>query len=197
MKKSDPSPLPTKKFATQKAFEVWLGKNHAKAPGIWLQLYKKASIESGKKSVNYKEALDVALCYGWIDSQKKTHDIESYIQKFTPRGSRSIWSKVNREHIARLTKEGSMRPPGLAAVAAAKMNGQWDAAYDSPKNMQVPLDFIRELKKDKKAYVFYKTLNRANNYAIAWRLATAKKPETRAKHMDAILTMLKQGRKFH
>lgn len=188
------APMPIKTFSTPKAFETWLKKNHGTSKGVWLRFFKK---DSGKKSFHYAEALDTALCFGWIDSQAKTYDADSYIQKFTPRGGKSIWSKRNREHVARLIKEKRMMSAGLAQVEAAKQDGRWDGAYDSPKNMQIPTDFLKELKKDKKAYAFFKTLNRANTYAIAWRLQTAKKPETRAKRMQAILAMLKKGEKFH
>lgn len=172
----------------------WLVKNHADSNGVWLQFYKKAS---GKKSFAYAEALDEALCFGWIDSQVKTHDADSYKQKFTPRRKKSIWSKRNKVHVARLTKEKRMTPAGLTEVEAAKKDGRWDDAYDSPSAMSVPDYFLKELKRDKKAYAFFKTLNKANTYAIAWRLQTAKKPETRAARMEKLLSMLKRGEKLH
>jgi uncharacterized protein YdeI (YjbR/CyaY-like superfamily) len=180
--------------ARQADFEKWLAKNHATSKGVWLQFFKKAS---GKKGITYGEALDVALCFGWIDSQVKKYDADSYIQKFSPRGPKSVWSKRNREHVARLIKEKKMRPAGLKQVQAAKKDGRWDQAYDSPANMKIPADFMRTLSKDKKAKAFFETLNRANLYAIGWRLQTAKKPETRARRMAAILAQLKAGKKFH
>ncbi len=181
-------------FATEKVFETWLKKNHASAAGVWVRFFKKGS---GEKTIKYAEALDVALCYGWIDSQVKSYDIKSYIHKFTPRGPKSIWSKVNIGHVARLTKAEKLQPAGIAKVEAAKKDGRWEQAYDSPKNMQVPEDFLIQLKKHKKAYVFFKTLTKANVYAIAWRLQTAKKVETRQKRMVTILEMLKTGKSFH
>jgi uncharacterized protein YdeI (YjbR/CyaY-like superfamily) len=181
-------------FKTAKAFGSWLQKNHAKSSSIWLQFFKKGS---GIKTITYAEALDEALCWGWIDSQSKSFDDKSYLQRFGPRKTKSMWSKLNREHIARLTKEGRMQPAGLKEVASAKKDGRWDSAYDSPKNMQVPPDFLKALKKDKKTYAFFLTLNKANVYAIAWRLQTAKKPETRERRKKALLDMLAQSKKLH
>jgi uncharacterized protein YdeI (YjbR/CyaY-like superfamily) len=181
-------------FKTATAFGAWLKKNHAKSAGIWMRIYKK---DSGVQSINYDRALDEALCWGWIDSQKKAFDEKSYLQRFTPRKSRSIWSKRNRDHVARLVKEGRMQPPGQAQVDAAKKDGRWDAAYDSSSNIEMPKDFLTELSKNKKAQKFFDTLNRANTYAIAWRLQTAKKQETREKRMRDILKMLGAGKKFH
>jgi uncharacterized protein YdeI (YjbR/CyaY-like superfamily) len=173
---------------------MWLEKNHAKSDGVWLRIYKKAS---GKKTVTYAEALDEALCYGWIDGQKNAYDTESFLQKFTPRRAKSMWSKRNREHALRLIKEKRMTIAGKAEIDAAKKDGRWEQAYDAPSTMQVPADFLRELKKDKKAFAFFKTLNKTNTYAIAWRLQTAAKPETRAKRMESLLAMMKDGKKLH
>ncbi|HWU24381.1 MAG TPA: YdeI/OmpD-associated family protein [Candidatus Paceibacterota bacterium] len=181
-------------FPTSKGFESWMEKNHATAPGLWLQIAKK---DSGLTSISYAEALDVALCYGWIDGQKKSKDAKSYLQKFTPRRPKSLWSKVNREHVERLTRAKKMKPSGMAQVEAAKKDGRWERAYDSSRTTLVPEDFILRLKKDKKAYEFFKTLTRANVYSITWRLQTAKKPETREKRVKAILQMLKEGKAFH
>ena len=181
-------------FKTAKAFGVWLKRNHATSPGIWMQFYKKAS---GVKTVVYAEALDEALCFGWIDSQAKTFDEHSYLQRFGPRKPKSIWSKRNRLHIARLTKESRMAPAGLAQVAAAKKDGRWESAYDSPKDMVVPDDFLKALSKYKKAEQFFNTLNKTNRYTIAWRLQTAKKLETRERRMKQIIETLKKGEKLH
>ena len=150
MAKASPKPgeLPIISFATPKLFQVWLKKHHLTSSGLWIRFYKKAS---DVKTIVYAEALDEALSYGWIDSQVKTFDERSYIQKFTPRRSKSIWSKRNREHITRLIKEGRMRPVGLEQVEEAKKDGRWDVAYDSPKNLQVPDDLLAELKKYKRA----------------------------------------------
>jgi uncharacterized protein YdeI (YjbR/CyaY-like superfamily) len=186
--------LPVKSFASEAAFENWLQANHARSSGLWLRFFKKSAT---RKALTHKGALDVALCYGWIDGQLKKFDDISYLHKFTPRGAKSVWSKVNREHVERLKKEGRMRLAGLAAVAAAKKDGRWDKAYDSPNKMEIPADFLKALAKDKNAKTFFDTLNRANRYSIAWRLQTAKKPETRQKRMDAIIAMLGRKEKFH
>jgi uncharacterized protein YdeI (YjbR/CyaY-like superfamily) len=181
-------------FETPKLFNSWLKKNHDKSPGIWIKFYKK---DSGVQSVVYAEALDEALCYGWIDSQSKSLDEKAYLQKFTPRGTKSMWSKRNREHIARLSKEKRIMPAGLTQIENAKKDGRWDDAYDSPKNMTVPPEFLKLLAKNKIANAFYKTLSKTNTYAISWRLQTAKKPETREKRIKTIITMLEQGVTFH
>lgn len=181
-------------FKTQKDWHRWLHKNHNKENGVWLKLYKKGS---GTKSVSRAEALEEALCYGWIDGQAKGNDAHSWLQKFTPRRARSIWSKINIAHVMRLEKEGRMQPSGLKAVAEAKEDGRWERAYDSPSAMEIPEDFMKELSKNKKALAFFRTLNKTNLYAIHWRLQTAKKPETREKRKKVILEMLKKGEKFH
>ena len=181
-------------FATIEEWTSWLAKYHVVSTGIWMQLFKK---KSSVTTISYSEALDVALCYGWIDGQKKSYNIDSWIQKFTPRRAKSIWSKRNREHIDRLEKAGKMTAAGSAQVEAAKADGRWDRAYDSPSNMVVPEDFLKELTKHKKAAAFFNTLNRANTYSIVWRLQTAQKPETRDRRMKIILDMLKRGEKFH
>jgi uncharacterized protein YdeI (YjbR/CyaY-like superfamily) len=186
--------LPVVEFKTQAAWEKWLAKNHAKSQGVWLRMYKKAS---GVKSVNYVEALDEALCYGWIDGQKNTYDDESFVQRFTPRRARSIWSKRNIGLVERLTEAGKMRPAGQAQIDAAKADGRWAMAYDSHSTMEIPEDFLKALGKNKKARAFFDTLNKTNLYSIAFRLQTAKKPETREKRMKQILEMMKNGEKFH
>jgi uncharacterized protein YdeI (YjbR/CyaY-like superfamily) len=185
---------PIHSFKTPKAWRSWLAKHHARPEGVWLRFFKSAS---GVNSITYAEALDEALCFGWIDGQLKPYDAQSWLRKFTPRRSKSIWSKRNREHVARLIKEKRMTAAGFKEIEKAKADGRWDDAYDSPKNMTVPAGFLRELKKDKNAFAFFQTLNRANTYAIAWRLQTAKKPETREKRMHALLHMLRQGKKLH
>ena len=190
MKKS----APIKSFTSAAEWRKWLAKNYAKSDGIRLRIYKK---DSGKKTVNYAEALDEALCYGWIDGQKNKYDATSFLQKFTPRRPKSIWSKRNREHVARLTKTKHMTPAGQKEVDAAKMDGRWNNAYDAGSTMKIPDDFLRELKKNARALKFFKTLNRANTYAIAWRLQAAKKPETRTRRMQALLAMMRQGKKLH
>jgi uncharacterized protein YdeI (YjbR/CyaY-like superfamily) len=179
---------------TQKEWHKWLDKNHSKLNGAWLRFFKKAS---DTRSVNYKEAVDEALCYGWIDGQAKSYDEHSWIQRFTPRRAKSIWSKRNIENISRLEKEGRMQPAGFKAVEDAKEDGRWEQAYDSPVNMKAPEDFLKALSKNKKALAFFNTLNKTNLFAIGWRLQTAKKPETRERRMKLIIEMLKKGEKFH
>ncbi len=181
-------------FGSADEWRHWLAQNHAVSNGVWIRFSKKGS---GTPSPTHGEALDEALCYGWIDGQLKKGDEESYLQKFTPRRTRSIWSKRNIEHVARLQKAGRMKPAGLKEVEAAKIDGRWEKAYDSPANMEMPDDFLQELSKDKKAQAFFETLNKTNTYAIAWRLQTAKKPETREKRMKKILEMLSKGEKLH
>lgn len=178
----------------QKELEEWLKKNHEKFPAVWIKFAKK---NSDAISITYDEALEVSLCYGWIDGLLNKFDDQFYVIRFTPRKKQSIWSKRNVEQAERLIKAGKMQAHGFAAINTAKANGNWHAAYDSSKDMQMPEDFLKELAKDKKAQEFFKTLTRANTYAIAFRLQTAKKSETRQKRMEAILQMLKKGEKFH
>ena len=186
--------LPIVRFKSPADYRSWLAKNHAQSDGIWLRIYKKGA---GEASVTYAEALDQSLCYGWIDGQKRPCDETSWLQKFTPRRPKSGWSKVNTQHAERLIKSGRMAPAGLKAIEAAKVDGRWKAAYDSPGNATPPDDFLRELSKNKRAEAFFETLNKRNTYAIVYRLQTARKPETRAKRMKMILAMLVRGEKFH
>lgn len=181
-------------FSSPAEWEQWLDQNHSVSKGIWLQMYKKGS---GIASVYYPEALDVALCYGWIDGQLKSIDELSYMQRFTPRRPKSIWSKRNMEHIARLKKEGRMKPAGLKEADEAKADGRWDVAYDGSRTMTLPDDFIEMLSANKKAFEFYESLNKTNKYAITWRIQTAKRPETREKRIKEILDMLQREEKFH
>jgi uncharacterized protein YdeI (YjbR/CyaY-like superfamily) len=186
--------MPIMVFKSAEEWRAWLSSNATISAGVWLKISKKDAEET---SITYAEALQESLCYGWIDGQKKSHDEQAWLQKFCPRRPKSIWSKVNIAHIENLTQAGKMTPEGMKAVAAAKADGRWEAAYDSPRNMTVPDDFVQELNKNKKALEFYKTLNKANVYAIAFRLHTAKKPETRQKRMGVIIDMLSKGEKFH
>ena len=186
--------MQTLSFKSAADFRRWLAKNHAGPDGIWLRIFKKGTRE---KSVTYAEALDQALCYGWIDGQKKSYDEQSWIQRFTPRRPKSGWSQLNTQHVERLVKAGHVTPAGMAAVAAAKADGRWQAAYVSPRNAAPPEDFLKELEKNRKAKAFFESLNRANVYSIVYRLQTAKRPETRAKRMALILTMMAQGKRFH
>jgi len=192
MPKAPPKPVLTCK--SQKDWEKWLSKNYTDEVGVNLQLFKK---DSGKQTLTYDEALDSALCYGWIDGQKNTYDAESWVQAFTPRRKRSPWSKRNIEHVKRLIKEGRMQPSGQLQIDLAKKDGRWDRAYDAASASVIPEDFLSALNKNKKAKAFFETLNKANRYAITYRLQTAKKPETREKRMALILEMMKDGKKFH
>ena len=149
------------------------------------------------QSITYPEALDEALCYGWIDGQVKKHDSDSFLRKFTPRRKRSIWSKINVGHALRLIKAGRMKPGGLKEVEDAKRDGRWTDAYDSPSRSTLPEDFVEALSKNKKARAFFETLNKANRYAITWRLQTARTPETRERRLKAILAMLAKREAFH
>jgi uncharacterized protein YdeI (YjbR/CyaY-like superfamily) len=181
-------------FARQQEWAIWLDANHTTSPGVWLRIAKKAA---GIESVSYAEALETALCYGWIDGQKKTYDQSSWLQKFTPRGAKSIWSKVNREKSQQLIERGQMKPAGLAAVERAKQDGRWDAAYDSSSSASVPADFQAALDQHPKAKAFFATLNSANRYAILFRIQTAKKAETRTKRIEQFIGMLENQEMLH
>jgi uncharacterized protein YdeI (YjbR/CyaY-like superfamily) len=192
--KKEKSDLPLMEFTTPKEWLKWLSKNHPASNGVWLKFHKKIS---GLKSMTYMETLEEALCYGWIDGQAKPFDSNSWIQKFTPRRPKSIWSKRNTERVMKLIEEKRMQPAGLKEIEKAKADGRWQKAYDSPGTMTLPDDFVKQLSKNKKAKAFYESLNKANKYAIAWRLQTAKKPETKEKRMKVILAMLAKEEKFH
>lgn len=181
-------------FESANHWEEWLEENHAASQGIWMRIFKKGS---GEASVYYPEALDEALCFGWIDGQKKTYDDQSWLQKFTPRRPRSIWSKNNTRHIERLTQAGKMRPAGLAEVEAAKKDGRWQNAYEPPRDAALPEDFLEELAKNPEAESFLKTLSQRNTFAIVYRLQSAKRPETRERRMKAMLEMLARGESFY
>jgi uncharacterized protein YdeI (YjbR/CyaY-like superfamily) len=185
--------IPTIEFISAETFETWLAKNHDTSNGFWLKIFKK---DSGKKTISYAEALDVALCYGWIDGQKQAFDEQAWLQKFCPRKAKSIWSKINIGHVERLINENRMTSAGLKAVETAKANGNWEKAYDSPSKMTIPEDFLQELNKNKNAEAFFKGLNKTNLFFIGFRLQTAKKPETREKRMKEIIEKLAKGEKF-
>src|SRR5690349_16924950 len=186
--------LPTLPFASKKEWANWLARQYAKSAGVWLQLAKK---DSGIPSVTYEEALDVALCYGWIDGQKKGFDDKYWLQKFTPRGPKSIWSKTNTEKAERLIASREMKPAGLKAIELAKQDGRWENAYEGQKTISVPEDFQAALDKNKKAKEFFATLNSVNRYAILFRIHNAKKPETRAKRIQQFVEMLERGEKIY
>jgi uncharacterized protein YdeI (YjbR/CyaY-like superfamily) len=196
-KKSSGNPntdLPILPFERQKDWAVWLEKNHATSSGVWLKLARKAS---GIQSVTYEEALEVALCYGWIDGQRKSHDETSFLQKFTPRGPRSIWSKINTEKALRLIESGRMKPAGLKAVESARRDGRWDAAYASQSKAAVPDDLQAALDRNAKANAFFATLDSRNRYAILHRIHIAKKAETRTRRIEQFVRMLESEQKIY
>ena len=181
-------------FRTSRDFAAWLARNHDKSSGIWARIAKKG----GKlKSMTYDEALEIALCYGWIDALRRSHDESAYLQRYVPRRPKSLWSKVNREKAIALIERGEMKPPGLAEVERAKRDGRWDVAYDPPARAEVPEELDAALKKNRRAKDFFDTINRTNRYAVIWRLQTAKTPETRARRLAALVAMLEKGEKFH
>jgi uncharacterized protein YdeI (YjbR/CyaY-like superfamily) len=186
--------VPVVLFENQEEWAAWLDDNHAASSGLWLRLAKKAS---DLTSVTYAEALEAALCYGWIDGQKQSYDDASWLQKFTPRRAKSIWSKINRAKAEELIRSGRMQPAGLAAVEAARQDGRWDVAYDSPGNATVPEDFQAELDKNEKAKAFFATLNSANRYAMLHRIQTARKAETRARRIQEFIRMLENDEKLY
>lgn len=188
------SDYPIVLFADRTAFREWLSAHHASQRGLWLRIAKAAS---PLQSVTYAEALDLALCFGWIDGQKRSYDEESFLQKFTPRQKRSPWSKRNRDHVARLIAAREMHPAGLAAVEAAKADGRWDRAYDSPGTVTVPDDLEAALDEHPEARAFFETLKGANRYAILYRIQTAIKPETRARRIAEFVAMLQRRETLH
>ena len=185
---------PILQLASQADWEAWLDAEHARSDGVWLKFAKKGS---GVQTVVYAEALEVALCYGWIDSQVARLDERFYLQKFTPRRARSKWSQVNREKIEELTKQGRLKPAGLEQVELAKADGRWEAAYASPANVEVPDDLRARLDASPKAAEFWEKLNRSNRFAIIYQLGDAKKPETRARRLEKFVRMLERGEKLY
>jgi uncharacterized protein YdeI (YjbR/CyaY-like superfamily) len=186
--------LPLLSFASKDEFAAWMDEHHASSDGIWIKVAKKSS---GVPSVHTPEALDVALCYGWIDGQRKSLDDTYFLQKYTPRRARSKWSKVNVGKVEALIAAGEMRPAGFAEIERAKADGRWDAAYDSPRNMQVPPDLQAELDNDPAAAAFFASLDSQNRSAILYRLHDAKRPETRARRLAQYVEALKRGEKLH
>jgi uncharacterized protein YdeI (YjbR/CyaY-like superfamily) len=185
---------PPRLFRNQDAWESWLEKNHARSTGLWLRLAKKGS---GLQSISYAVALEVALCYGWIDGQKKPENDRTWLQRFVPRSSKSIWSRINREKVENLINNGRVKPAGLKAIEEAKNCGRWDAAYDSPSRSAVPGDFQAALTVNPRANEFFQSLDRANRYAILFRIQTAKKAETRARKIREFIAMLARHEKIH
>ena len=176
-------------------WEAWLAANHeAVDEGVWLRLFRKGREES---TLDYVGAVEVALCFGWIDGQAKGHDDLSRVQRFTPRRARSVWSKVNVERFERLLAEGRVRPAGIAAVDAAKADGRWARAYDPPSRATVPDDFLAALGESPKAAAFFATLDKRNTYPVVHRLQTAPTPETRAARIRAMVEQLERGERFY
>jgi uncharacterized protein YdeI (YjbR/CyaY-like superfamily) len=186
--------LPILLFASPAELEAWFDNNHADAQGAWLKIAKKGS---GVESVTYAEALELALCFGWIDSQKRGFDERYFLQRFTPRRPRGKWSQINREKAEGLIAAGAMRPAGLAEVDEAKADGRWEAAYAGQRTAEVPADLQRELDSNKAAGAFFAALDSANRYAITYQLEEAKKPETRERRLRKFVGMLERGEKLH
>jgi len=185
---------PVLSFASRDAWEAWLAEHHAVSAGLWLKLAKKGS---GIATVSYSEALDAALCYGWIDGQKDRFDGDHWLQRFTPRRPRSKWSKINCERVAALIVQGRMHPAGLREVERAKADGRWEAAYHGQRAAEVPDDLRQELEGKERARAFFASLDSANRYAILYRLHEAKKPETRSRRLKKFVAMLAEGQKLH
>lgn len=186
--------LPILLFADQAGMEAWLEENHETSDGVWLKIAKKGAREP---SVTYDEAVELALCFGWIDSQKRGFDETHFLQRFTPRRPRGRWSRINREKAEALIAAEKMRPTGLAEVEAAKADGRWEAAYEGQRTAQVPPDLQRELDANPAAKEFFAGLDSANRYAILYRLNDAKKPETRERRLRKFVAMLERGEKIH
>ncbi len=187
-------PDPILLFATQAAWADWLAKNHRKSRGLWLRLAKKGS---RLQSIAYSQALQVALCYGWIDGQKRAENEQAWLQRFVPRSAKSIWSKINREKAIALIANGQMKAAGLEAIDVAKKAGRWDAAYDSPKGATVPDDFQTALDASPRAREFFQALDGANRYAVLFRIQTVKKAETRARKIREFVAILERNERIH
>ena len=183
--------LPILEFADRTAWERWLDTEHATAPGVWIKIARKAS---GIATVTHAEALEEALCYGWIDGQRAPHDDTHFLQRFTPRRPRSKWSQVNRDKVTKLIEQGRMKPAGQAQIDAANQDGRWDAAYAPQSSQEIPEDFQRALEQNPKAHEFFKTLRGARRYSFLYRIQDAKRPETRARRISEFVTMLAEGR---
>ncbi|HEX7269381.1 MAG TPA: YdeI/OmpD-associated family protein [Streptosporangiaceae bacterium] len=186
--------LPVVSFESTDAWDAWLTAHAADSPGVWLKIAKKGS---AGRSISYSDALDVALCHGWIDGQKGRLDDEYWLQRFTPRKPGSKWSKINTERAAALIASGRMKPAGLHEVERAQGDGRWEQAYESQSRVTVPEDLARALAANQRARAFFATLDSTNRYAILYRIGTAKRPETRAKRIDTFVTMLSEHKKIH
>ena len=194
MPAATPSPIEPTLFRNAKAFEAWLKKHHATSEGLWLQIAKKGA---DTPSVTYPEAVEIALCWGWIDGQKKGLDDQHFLQRFTPRRARSIWSKINVAKVAALVEAGRMQAAGQAQVDLAKADGRWELAYDGARTSTVPDDLRAALDASPKAKAFFATINATNRYAVLWRVHTAVKPETRARRIEQLVDMLARGEVVH
>ena len=181
-------------FKSAKAFEAWLKKNHATSEGLWLKIAKRGSNEP---SVTYPEAVEIALCWGWIDGQKKSLDDQHYLQRFTPRRVRSVWSRINVNKVQALIDAGRMQAPGEAQVEAAKADGRWARAYDGARTSTVPEDLQAALEAEPAAKTFFASINASNRYAILWRIQTAARAETRARRIAQLVEMLARGETIH
>lgn len=181
-------------FQSSSQWNKWLAKNYSKSRGLWIRFFKKAS---KIPSVNASDALDVALCYGWITGQAKSFDEKSWLGRFVPRRPKSIWSRINTKRAEELIRKGRMKPAGLKQVEEAKKDGRWDRAYSPPSTAKLPQDLTKALRKNRKAQVFFKTLNRANIYSVVFRLENAKKEELRKAKIKQMIRMFEKGEKFH
>jgi uncharacterized protein YdeI (YjbR/CyaY-like superfamily) len=181
-------------FKSEKAFETWLRANHARKSEIYVRIYKK---DTNVPTVTYAQALDVALCWGWIDGIRKAYDDASFLQRFTPRKANSRWSQINREHVARLCAAGRMTPVGQKHIDAAKADGRWDAAYASPSKLEVPPDLAAAIQAEPKAFETFQRLNRQNVYALAYRTIHIKTPAVRERRIREYVQMLKRGESIH
>jgi uncharacterized protein YdeI (YjbR/CyaY-like superfamily) len=186
--------LPTLLFTTPPDLEAWFEERHAESGGFWLKVAKKGS---GEQTVTYAEALGLALCFGWIDSQKRGFDEKFFLQRFTPRRPRGRWSRINRDKVEELLAAGSMRPAGLAEVEAAKADGRWEDAYEGQRTAKVPDDLRHELDANEAAREFFAKLDSANRYAILYRVHDAKRAETRARRIEQFVAMLARGETIH
>ena len=189
-----PDPLPVLSFESTDAWDAWLAAHHADPGGLWLKIAKKGA---AARTISYSDALDVALCHGWIVGQKARHDDQYWLQRFTPRKPGSSWSKINTERAAALIASGRMRPAGLREVERAQADGRWERAYESQSRVTVPEDLARALAANQRASAFFATLDSTNRYAILYRVGTAKRPETRAKRIGKFVAMLSEHKKIY
>jgi len=194
MPKAMTSQTDPRRFSTKRAFETWLRKNHASCDGVWLLIAKPGA---DKPTITYPQAVELALCYGWIDAQKKSIDAQQWLQRFTPRRVRSLWSRANRTKAEALIQTGRMQPSGMAEIERARSDGRWDAAYEGARTAIVPADLKAALDAEPEAGAFFAALDRANRYAVLWRIQTAIRAETRSRRIETLVAMLARGEKIH